>query len=92
MKAEGFQVETGLGHIATAFSGRFGSGRPVIGILGEFDALRNLSQKAGVTHQESAGGLCCLWLYRKVLIFVLKVEVFVSFLLFFPLIAANFLF
>lgn len=58
LRAEGFQLETGLGHITTAFSGRFGSGRPVIGILGEFDALMNLSQKAGVTHQESAGGLC----------------------------------
>mgnify|MGYP003201732096 CR=1 FL=1 len=57
LRAEGFQLETGLGHITTAFSGRFGSGRPVIGILGEFDALMNLSQKAGVTHQESAGGL-----------------------------------
>lgn len=55
LRAEGFQLETGLGHITTAFSGRFGSGRPVIGILGEFDALMNLSQKAGVTHQESAG-------------------------------------
>ena len=49
LRAEGFQLETGLGHITTAFSGRFGSGRPVIGILGEFDALMNLSQKAGVT-------------------------------------------
>ena len=58
LRAEGFQLETGLGHITTAFSGRFGSGRPVIGILGKFDALMNLSQKAGVTHQESAGGLC----------------------------------
>ena len=45
----GFQVERGLGGIETAFSGTFGSGRPVIGILGEFDALSGLSQAAGET-------------------------------------------
>lgn len=33
--------------IDTAFCGSFGSGRPYIGILGEFDALSGLSQKAG---------------------------------------------
>ena len=43
---EGFRVETGLCGIETAFSGAFGSGRPVIGILGEFDALDGLSQEA----------------------------------------------
>lgn len=45
----GFKVERGLGGIETAFSGTFGSGRPVIGILGEFDALSGLSQAAGET-------------------------------------------
>ena len=52
MKAEGFQVETNLCGIKTAFSGRYGSGKPVIGILGEFDALSGLSQVAGETHRE----------------------------------------
>ena len=33
--------------IDTAFCGPFGSGRPYIGILGKFDALSGLSQKAG---------------------------------------------
>jgi len=47
LRAEGFTVEENLGGIATAFSGSFGSGRPVIGILGEFDALSGLSQAAG---------------------------------------------
>ncbi len=48
LKEHGFEVESGLAGIDTAFSGRFvsGSGRPVIGILGEFDALSGLSQKA----------------------------------------------
>ena len=44
----GFAVEENLCGIKTAFSGSFGSGRPVIGILGEFDALSGLSQRAGV--------------------------------------------
>ena len=45
----GFEVKRGLGGIETAFSGSFGSGKPVIGILGEFDALSGLSQAAGET-------------------------------------------
>ena len=47
LKAEGFAVRENLGGIPTAFSGAWGSGRPVIGILGEFDALSGLSQAAG---------------------------------------------
>ncbi len=47
LKAEGFIVTENLGGIPTAFSGSFGSGKPVIGILGEFDALSGLSQAAG---------------------------------------------
>ena len=43
----GFTVEKELGGIPTAFSGRWGSGKPIVGILGEFDALPGLSQKAG---------------------------------------------
>ena len=43
----GFTVEKELGGIPTAFYGRWGSGKPVVGILGEFDALPGLSQKAG---------------------------------------------
>ena len=49
LRAEGFAVTENLGGIPTAFSGSFGSGRPVIGILGEFDALSGLSQEAGAT-------------------------------------------
>ena len=43
----GFTVTEKLCGIETAFCGSFGSGRPVIGILGEFDALSGLSQQAG---------------------------------------------
>ncbi|MBR4703504.1 MAG: amidohydrolase [Oscillospiraceae bacterium] len=52
LKAEGFTVTENLGGIPTAFSGSYGSGRPVIGILGEFDALSGLSQKAGAAAPE----------------------------------------
>ncbi|MGN0372265.1 MAG: amidohydrolase [Enterocloster sp.] len=45
---EGFQVETGLAGIPTCFKGTFGqgTGKPVVGILGEYDALSGLSQEA----------------------------------------------
>ena len=47
LRAEGFEVEENICGIKTAFSGKFGEGKPVIGILGEFDALSGLSQTAG---------------------------------------------
>ena len=55
----GFAVTERLGGIDTAFCGSFGSGRPFIGILGEYDALSGLSQKAGLAHEEAlAPGGC----------------------------------
>ena len=48
----GFAVKEKLCGIDTAFCGSYGSGRPVIGILGEFDALSGLSQKAGSAQAE----------------------------------------
>ncbi|MCY4216655.1 MAG: amidohydrolase [Flavobacteriaceae bacterium] len=44
-KKNGFTVEEGVAQTPTAFVATYGSGRPVIGILGEFDALPGLSQK-----------------------------------------------
>ena len=46
LKEEGFEVKYPVYNVPTAFTGSFGSGKPVIGILGEFDALANLNQKA----------------------------------------------
>jgi aminobenzoyl-glutamate utilization protein B len=43
---EGFQVENNVAGIPTAFTASWGSGKPVIGILAEFDALPGVSQKA----------------------------------------------
>lgn len=45
-EASGFKVERGVAEMPTAFVATYGSGSPVIGILGEFDALPGLSQKA----------------------------------------------
>ena len=56
LRKEGFTVQEKLAGIQTAFSGTYGSGKPVIGILGEFDALSGLSQEAGCKEQKSLGG------------------------------------
>ena len=46
LKNAGFQVTAGVADMPTAFVASYGSGKPVIGILGEFDALPGLSQDA----------------------------------------------
>ncbi len=51
---EGFRIEDGVAGIPTAFIAEYGSGSPVIAILGEYDALPGLSQEA-VPVQKSAG-------------------------------------
>ncbi|MBT8252723.1 MAG: amidohydrolase [Flavobacteriaceae bacterium] len=48
-EAQGFNVERGVAGMPTAFVATYGSGRPVISVLGEFDALPGLSQKAEPT-------------------------------------------
>ena len=54
LKEEGFQVEEGICGIPTAFSASYGSGKPVIGFLAEYDALPgygpNGDQKGGSGH------------------------------------------
>ena len=54
----GFSVERGVAGLETAFVASDGEGGPVIGFLGEYDALPGLSQKAGVARPEPvvAGG------------------------------------
>lgn len=52
LEEEGFQVEREVGGIKTAFMGSYGSGKPVIALLGEFDALSGLSQKKGSSEKE----------------------------------------
>ena len=43
---QGFKVERGVAGMPTAFVASFGTGRPIIGVLGEYDALPGLSQQA----------------------------------------------
>lgn len=42
----GFQIKTGVAGMPTAFIATYGSGKPVIGMLAEFDALPGLAQEA----------------------------------------------
>ncbi len=46
LKENGFEIESGIAGIPTAFVASYGSGGPVLGILAEFDALPGLSQYA----------------------------------------------
>ena len=58
----GFRVERGVAGMPTAFVATYGSGKPVISILGEFDALPGISQKALPTKEalnEGAAGHGC---------------------------------
>lgn len=45
LKRHGFKVEMGVGGMPTAFVAVWGKGKPVIGVMGEYDALPGLSQK-----------------------------------------------
>lgn len=49
LRSHGFTVTMGLADMDTAFTATYGSGKPVIGLLAEFDALSGLSQCADVT-------------------------------------------
>ena len=53
---QGFNVERGVAGIPTAFVASYGSGRPVISVLGEFDALPGLSQDTKPTKSPLENG------------------------------------
>ncbi|WP_288369540.1 amidohydrolase [uncultured Algoriphagus sp.] len=58
----GFEVKAGVAGIPTAFVAEFGSGKPVIGIMAEFDALPGVSQKASPFREavvEGGAGHAC---------------------------------
>ena len=60
LKAEGFAIQDNIADIPTAFTATYsvGSGKPVMGLLAEYDALDGLSQKAASATEEPvvAGG------------------------------------
>ncbi|GAB5413508.1 MAG: M20 family metallopeptidase [Congregibacter sp.] len=56
LREEGFKIEAGVAGMPTAFVASYGSGEPVIGILGEYDALPGMSQAAVATEQARVDG------------------------------------
>ena len=46
LQAAGFQIQTNIAGMPTAFIASWGEGKPVIGLLGEYDALPELQQAA----------------------------------------------
>lgn len=53
LEKEGFKVTWGVGGEATAFVATAGSGKPVVALLAEYDALPGLSQAAGKAKKEA---------------------------------------
>ncbi|MEH7226300.1 M20 family metallopeptidase [Bacillus sp. JJ1566] len=52
LKEEGFRIQASIGGISTAFLAEYGSGKPIIGILGEYDALPGLSQAVKTVQEQ----------------------------------------
>lgn len=52
----GFSITEGVAGMPTAFIAEYGKGQPVIGILGEYDALPGLSQEAIPTEKAVVSG------------------------------------
>jgi aminobenzoyl-glutamate utilization protein B len=57
LTSAGFAVKSGVADIPTAFVASYGSGKPIIAIVGEFDALPGLSQAAVPTRQPIANSV-----------------------------------
>lgn len=53
LKEEGFEVREGIAHMPTAYEGIYGSGKPVICFLAEYDALSGMNQVADKTKIEA---------------------------------------
>lgn len=53
LKREGFRVTAGIAGIPTAFVAEWGDAGPVVGMLGEYDALPQLSQAAGIAQRRA---------------------------------------
>lgn len=56
LEKEGFTITRGVAGIPTAFEASFGSGYPVVGIMGEYDALPGVSQDAVPERKEVIPG------------------------------------
>lgn len=56
LQDKGFELEVGVADMPTAFVATWGSGKPVIGFLGEYDALAGVSQEALPYRQRRESG------------------------------------
>ncbi|MER9826557.1 M20 family metallopeptidase [Mesorhizobium sp. M0115] len=57
LEQEGFRITKNIGGIATAFVAEYAKGGPIVGILGEFDALPDLAQVSGmIEHKPTTKG------------------------------------
>ena len=56
LEANGFTLEPGVADVPTAFIAEWGSGRPFIGFLGEFDALAGISQEVSPERKPIVAG------------------------------------
>jgi aminobenzoyl-glutamate utilization protein B len=56
LKKAGFRIKEGVSDMPTAFVAEYGSGKPIIGILAEYDALPELSQQAGMATRQAIPG------------------------------------
>src|SRR5690349_20329062 len=55
LRKAGFRVREGVSGMPTAFVAEYGSGKPIIGILAEYDALPGLSQEAVPERRPASG-------------------------------------
>jgi aminobenzoyl-glutamate utilization protein B len=55
-EAQGMKVERGVAGMPTAFVASYGEGKPIIAVLGEYDALPGISQKAQTTQEPARAG------------------------------------
>lgn len=46
LRTQGFRIDSGVAEMPTAFIAEYGAGKPIIGILAEYDALPGLAQQA----------------------------------------------
>lgn len=56
LEQHGFRIERGVAGIPTAFIATYGEGRPVIGVMAEYDALPGMAQDTVPRRQVPAGG------------------------------------
>jgi len=62
LEEHGFKIQINVANIPTAFIAEYGSGKPVIAILGEFDALPGVAQSASPfkeSYKDNQAGHAC---------------------------------